>query len=60
MHLTSVENCAADNVITMDQNFTATLSEDCILTTNGCFTTKGFKEAKVKQITVHHNYFLEN
>lgn len=48
MQLISVDNCAENNVLMVDKNFTATLSSDCFLTTVGCVTSKGFKEAKVK------------
>ncbi|XP_031623473.1 uncharacterized protein LOC116340880 [Contarinia nasturtii] len=48
MKLISVTNCGDDNVIIVDKNFTASLSSDCIVTTGGCVTSKGFKEAKVK------------
>lgn len=48
MKLISVENCAENNVLMVDKNFTATLDSDCFLTTVGCVTSKGFKEAKVK------------
>lgn len=47
MKLISLENCGDDNVLTIEKNFTATLSADCFVTTNGCLTSKGFKEAKV-------------
>ncbi|XP_055295197.1 uncharacterized protein LOC129564970 [Sitodiplosis mosellana] len=47
MNLISVMNCAENNVLMVDQNLTATLSKDCFLTTIGCISSKGFKEAKV-------------
>lgn len=47
MKLISLENCGDDNVLTIEKNFTATLSANCFVTTNGCITSKGFKEAKV-------------
>lgn len=46
-NLFSVENCGTDNVVTIDSNFTADLSPDCIVTSKGCLLSKGFKEAKV-------------
>lgn len=56
MKLISVENCAENNVLMVDKNFTATLDSDCFLTTVGCVTSKGFKEAKVKY-TVKLSFF---
>lgn len=50
MKLISVDNCDENNVVSIDKNFTANLSPDCILSTVGCLTSKGFKEAKVKSI----------
>lgn len=50
MKLLSVENCADDNVVTIDGDFSASLSSDCMLTTVGCIHSKGFKEAKVKSL----------
>lgn len=48
MRVTSVENCLGDEqVVQVDTNFTSDLSKDCILTTNGCVTSLGFKQAKV-------------
>lgn len=48
MRLISIADCGEDNVLSVDKNFTAHLSKDCILTTSGCVTSKGFKEAKVR------------
>lgn len=46
-NLSSVENCGTDNVITIDPNFTADLSSDCMLISKGCMDSKGYKKAKV-------------
>lgn len=48
MRLISIVECGEDNILSVDKNFTAHLSKDCILTTSGCVTSKGFKEAKVR------------
>lgn len=48
MKIISVENCHDDNVLSIDTNFTATLSPDCFVSTVGCVASKGFKEAKVQ------------
>lgn len=50
MNLITVENCGNDNIVTIDGDFTADLSADCMLTTKGCLHSKGFKEAKVRLI----------
>lgn len=52
MKLISVENCEEGNVVSIDKNFTANLSPDCMLTTVGCMTSKGFKEAKVSEFFI--------
>lgn len=52
MRLMSVDNCGDDNVVTIDANFTANLSPDCILSTIGCLHSKGFKEAKVRLVRI--------
>lgn len=50
MKLISVENCDENSVVTIDSNFTADLSSDCIVTTNGCLHSKGFNAAIVNII----------
>lgn len=48
MNLISAENCGSNNIVTIDRNFSAMLSADCILTSVGCIRSKGFKQAKVE------------
>lgn len=57
----SVENCGANNVLLIDSNFTADLSDDCIVVTKGCLLSKGFKEAKVgkHEISTSHNKIVK-
>lgn len=58
MRVMSVENCLGDEqVIQVDTNFTSDLSKDCILTTNGCITSLGFKQAKVMSASYCPNGF---
>lgn len=43
-----MKNCLGEKqVVQVDTNFTSDLSKDCILTTNGCVTSLGYKQAKV-------------
>lgn len=58
MKLVSIDNCDENNVVSIDKNFTANLSPECILTTAGCLTSKGFKEAKVNSIISKIFYLL--
>lgn len=53
MNLISAENCGSNNIVTIDRNFSAMLSADCILTSVGCIRSKGFKQAQVEA----HNFF---
>lgn len=47
LRFNSIENCGGpDQVVSIDQNFTTDLSSTCIVTTNGCVTSKGFTKAK--------------
>lgn len=50
MRLISIADCIEDNVLSVDKNFTAKLSKDCILSTSGCVTSKGFEKAKVRNL----------
>lgn len=52
MRLISTKDCGENSVVSVDTNFTSNLSKDCILTTVGCLTSKGFKEAKVSTFSV--------
>lgn len=48
LRMNKIENCGGDDqIITVDSNFTANLSPACVVTTNGCITSKGFTKAKV-------------
>lgn len=58
MRVISVKNCGGNNVVAVDKNFTASLSKDCIITTMGCITSKGFQQAKVKAVRSDNNYSL--
>lgn len=44
-----IKNCGdvANNIITVQENSTLTLTDDCEVIPNTCAETKGFKEAKV-------------
>lgn len=58
MRVISVENCLGDEqVVKVDTNFTSELSKDCILTSNGCLTSLGFKQAKVIHSYSDYNGF---
>lgn len=57
MRVMSVENCLGEEqIVQVDTNFTSDLSKDCILTTNGCYTSLGFKQAKVIYCFNHNSY----
>lgn len=46
--MSSIENCGGDaQVVSIDKNFTATITPDCEVVTKGCVTSKGFTKAKV-------------
>lgn len=43
----SIVNCDADNMITIEKNFTAKLTSDCEMSYDGCVKIKSFKEGMV-------------
>ncbi|KAG4073883.1 hypothetical protein HA402_014088 [Bradysia odoriphaga] len=51
----SIENCGGKGqIVTVDSNFTSSINKKCEVTTSGCVSSKGFKEAKAKY-TVYKN-----
>lgn len=44
----NIDNCGGKNqIVTVDSNFTSSLNKKCEVTTVGCVSSKGFKEATV-------------
>lgn len=58
----SIENCGGkDQIVTVDSNFTSTINKKCEVTTVGCVSSKGFKDANVciNHPTVFQLQFLQ-